>query len=174
MQRIFVGIVTLFFLVGCASSEPLPYGAGEEGPARFIRADYAQIGSKIQVVLDASAYNVKSASIVRSNGQEIQPLAIQHPQNRSSDMSNIGSISGGYIGQGRRSGATIGVTNAGNAVQSKTYIWFNMLSLGDAPWTLKLDILGIGDLSIELPSKVSDPDMSMQTPTPTSPPASVN
>lgn len=166
MQRILVGIMTLFLLVGCESSKPLPYAAGSEGAAQFIRADYSQIGSKIQVVLDASAYKVQSAKMLRSNGQEVQPLAIQHPQANAGDMSNIGTVSGGYIGSGRNSGATIGVSSGGNAVQTKTYIWFDMLALGDAPWNLKLDVLGIGELSIELPAKVTEPDTSMQTPTP--------
>ncbi len=166
MQRIFIGMIAVLFLVGCQSTQPLPYAAGEEGAARFIRADYQQVGSKIQVIIDGSAYKVKSAYMLRSNDQQVQPLAIQHPNASSSDMSNIGSIGEGYIGGSRRTGATIGVSNAGNAVQSKTYVWFDMLSLGDAPWTLKLDVEGIGELDIELPAKVTEPDAAMQTPTP--------
>jgi hypothetical protein len=166
MQRIFIGLLAVLSLVGCESAKPLPYAAGEEGAAKYIRADFVQIGSKIQVVVDASAYKVKSAFIQRTNGQQIQPLAIQQPHSNSSDMSNIGSINGGYIGSGRRTSATIGVSNAGNAVQSKTYVWFDLLSLGDAPWTLKLDVQGIGELAIELPAKVTEADKDMQTPTP--------
>lgn len=166
MQRIFIGLITLFLLAGCQSAKPLPYAAGTEGGARFIRADYVQIGSKIQVIVDASAYQIQEALITRSNGQEIKPLAIQRPQRNDGDLSTIGSIGGGYIGSGRNSGPTIGVSSGGNAVQSKTYIWFDLLSLGDAPWTLKLKVLGLGDLSIELPAKTATPDPATQTPTP--------
>jgi hypothetical protein len=166
MKRILVGMLMLFILVGCQAAKPLPYAAGEEGAARFIRADYVQIGSKIQVIIDSSAYQVQTASITRSNGQDIQPLAIQKPQQRQGDMSNLGGPGGGYIGSGRNTGATIGTTNAGNTVQTKTYVWFNMISLGDAPWTLKLNILGIGDLSIELPAKTMATEQQVTTPTP--------
>lgn len=166
MQHILVGMLTLFLLVGCQAQKPLPYAAGKEGPARFIRADYVQIGSKIQVVVDASAYHVNSASIERTNGQDIKPLAIQRPQSSEGNLSNIGTLQGGYIGSGRNAGPTIGVSDAGNVAQSKTYIWFDLLSLGDAPWKLKLNLVGMGDVTIELPAKTMDTPPTDTTPTP--------
>ncbi|HAI12799.1 MAG TPA: hypothetical protein DCM28_13910 [Phycisphaerales bacterium] len=172
MQRIVVGIMTLFFLVGCQTSQPLPYAAGEEGAARFIRADYIQSGSKIQVILDASVYHVNSAHILRSNDQKIEPLAIQRPPKETSNFSTLGSIGGGAFQGGRFAGTdnqaipSRPIESGGNTYQTKTYIWFNFLSLGDPPWSLELNVVGIGDLSIKLPAKVSMQDESMQTPTP--------
>ena len=166
MQRIFIGMIAVLLLVGCESSKPLPYAAGEEGSARFIRADYVQIGSKIQVIVDASAYHLKSASILRSNGEVIQPLALQRPQQISVDFSTLGNIPDGYVGSGSSQVPNRGIQGGSNSLQAKTYVWFNLLSLGDAPWTLKLDVQGIGELDIELPAKVTEPDAAMQTPTP--------
>ena len=157
MQRILIGMFMLFLLTSCQSSKPLPYGADAQGGSRFIRADYVQIGSKIQVIVDGSAYKIQKAYLLRSNGEHVAPLAIQRPQRNESDLGNIGSFNGGYIGAGRNAGPTIGVSVGGNAVQTKTYIWFNLLSLGDAPWTLKLDVLGLGEQTIELPAKFQPP-----------------
>jgi len=157
----------LFLLTGCQPSKPLPYSAGEEGASRFIRADYVQIGRKIQVIVDSSAYKIQNGHMLRSNGQRVEPLAIQRPPRNESDLSGIGSISGGYIGSGRNTGPTIGVSSGGNAVQVKTYIWFDLVSLGDGPWTLKLDVLGLGEQSIELPVKFHDQQPQVKTPTPT-------
>ncbi|MBL4701127.1 MAG: hypothetical protein JKX85_07700 [Phycisphaeraceae bacterium] len=167
MQQILVGIFTLFLLTGCQSSKPLPYSAGEEGASRFIRADYEQIGSKIQVVVDGSAYKIQKGHMLRANGQQVEPLAIQRPPRNESNLSRIGSFNGGHIASGRNTGPTIGVSTAGNAVQTKTYIWFDLVSLGDAPWTLKLDVLGLGEQSIELPAKFHDQAPEITTPTPT-------
>lgn len=168
MQIKFLILLSALLLAGCQSVEPLPYTAGDEGPARFIRADYVQTGRKIQVIVDSSAYKLENASITRSNGTVIKPLSIQRSNSSQSDMSQIGNIRGGYIGAGRSSGATLGMSTGGNAVQLKNYVWFDLLTLGDPPWTLNLKILGIGDLAIELPAKAGDVEPAVQTPIPSS------
>lgn len=164
MQRLFTILFSALFLAGCQSSNPLPYAAGDEGPAQFVRADYVQIGHKIQVIVDSSAYKLENASISRTNGSVVAPLTIQRSSSSQSDMSQIGNMRGGYIGAGRSSGETIGMTTGGNAVQLKNYIWFDLIALGDPPWTLNLKVLGIGELSIELPSKALDVEPPIQTP----------
>ncbi len=141
-------LVTLGSLIGCQASSPLPYAASAEGPARFIRADYAIVGSKVQVTVDTSGFKVKSAFMARTNGKQIRSQAIQQPRD-GADM-NIG-FGAGYMGSGRNTGATLGVGSAGNTVQTKTYIWFEHAGLGDPPWTLNLNVQGIEEVvTIEL------------------------
>jgi hypothetical protein len=145
-----VAVLTLALLAGCASAT-LPYQPVQQPEGARISAAYQVIGDRLRVEIDTDGRRLEEARILRVDGTEVRPDAIDNaPVGPSGSPVGVGiGIGGGSFGTrggvGVGTGVSVGIPVGGGppSVQGTTFAWFSLAQAGPAPWRVYVKAAGV-------------------------------
>jgi hypothetical protein len=135
-------------LAGCATTT-LPYTPAQQPSGAKVSAAYQLVGDQLRVELATEGRRVEEAKIVKPDGTEVRPRAIDSgpPAPTGSPVGlgiGIGGGSfGGRGGVGVGTGVSVGVPVGGSTVEGNTFAWFPIAQAGPAPWQIHVKMAGV-------------------------------
>ncbi|HEX6212340.1 MAG TPA: hypothetical protein VF136_16280 [Methylomirabilota bacterium] len=155
MKRMVALAVLLGALGGCAGTS-LPYRPDPQPSGARISAAYQLTGDRLRIEIDTDGRRLEEARILRTDGVEIQPLAIDNPPVVSSGppvgvgVGVGGGSFGGRGGIGVGTGVSVGIPVGGgsSSVAGNTFAWFALDQAGPAPWQVSVRLAGLAPVVI--------------------------
>ena len=154
MKRMVALAVLLVALGGCAGTS-LPYRPDPQPSGARISAAYQLTGDRLRIEIDTDGRRLEEARILRTDGVEIQPLAIDNPPVVSSGPPvgvgvgvGGGSFGGGGIGVGTGVSVGIPVGGGSSSIAGNTFAWFALDQAGPAPWQVSVRLAGLAPVVI--------------------------
>jgi hypothetical protein len=145
--------VLLVALGGCAGTS-LPYRPDPQPSGARISAAYQLTGDRLRIEIDTDGRRLEEARILRTDGVEVRPLAIDNPPVVSSGSPvgvgiGVGGGSfGGGIGVGTGVSVGIPVGGGSTSVAGNTFAWFALDQVGPAPWQVSVRLAGLAPVAI--------------------------
>jgi hypothetical protein len=155
MKRMVALAALLGALGGCAGTS-LPYRPDPQPSGARISAAYQLTGDRLRIEIDTDGRRLEEARILRTDGVEIQALAIDNPPVVSSGppvgvgVGLGGGSFGGRGGIGVGTGVSVGIPVGGgsSSVAGNTFAWFALDQAGPAPWQVFVRLAGLAPVVI--------------------------
>jgi hypothetical protein len=142
-------VATFLSLTGCATTATLPYAPAQQPSGARISAAYQLVLDRLRIEIDTDGRRVEEAKILKADGAELRPLAIDTaPPVTTGSPGGLGiGIGGGSFGGrggvGVGTGVSVGVPVGGSDIQGHTFAWFPLAEAGPAPWRFYVKLVGI-------------------------------
>lgn len=145
MRPVIVVLATVLSLAACARAT-LPYTPAQQSVGARISAAYQVVAERVRIEVDSDRRRLEEATIVKADGTELRPQAIENAPPRTSGGYPVsvgvgGSTWGGRGGIG--TGVSVGVPVGGGSTPGNTFLWFARDQVGLPPWSLHLKVAGV-------------------------------
>lgn len=137
-------------LAGCATA--LPYVPERQPFGAAISADVRIAAGHLRVEIDSEGYRVERAVLLRGDGGEVVPEALQASGPRGGLSLGLGVGAAGWGSRGSYSvetGVGIGLGGPGRPGRT-TLAVFPLEAAGPAPWRLRVKVVGVEPVDIVL------------------------
>lgn len=146
MARSLLVALALLTLGGCAGPT-LPYTPAAQPAGATLSAGYRIVGDRLQIEVDTDGRRLEEATVVRADGTEVRPTAIDVMPGRWSGGPHVGvGVGGGTWGGsgiGVGTGITVGGPVGGARVDGNTLVYFPLDRVGVAPWVVRVRVQGV-------------------------------
>ncbi len=137
-------VALALLMLGCAGPS-LPYTPAEQPAGATLSAGYRVVGDRLQIEVDTDGRRLEEATVVRADGTEVRPTAIDVMPGAWGGGPHIGvgvggGTWGGGIGVG--TGVSVGVP-AGGTSDGNTLVYFPLDRVGAAPWLVRVRVQGV-------------------------------
>jgi hypothetical protein len=148
--------VALLALSGCAGRS-LPYEPVHQPPGGRVSAAYSVVGDRLRIEVDTGGRSVEEMAIVKPDGTEIRPAALEFGPASPESPGSVGVGVGGSTWGGNRgiggfgTGVSIGIPiGGGGGGPRSAFAWFPLDEAGSAPWQIRVKAAGLAPVLIDV------------------------
>ena len=120
--------------------------------ARLLSADYTELDTRRLVEVQTDGYRIDQVWIERADGTQVKPAQIEYEKGGGGGVGF--GVGVGTGGRGIGTGVGVGTRTGGRGENlQRVKLYFDSAAVGDAPWTMRIKLMGLMQTTIVLPAR---------------------